>query len=94
MKARAFAPGFTDPGGVRKKGAIRYVSHPVVPPCLLCSGQMGLGFLRHAQEVLGVALADGFSVLQLIEPLGGVLAERLQHPEALARIPEQALIDR
>jgi hypothetical protein len=55
---------------------------------------MGLGFLRHAQEVLGVALADGFSVLQLIEPLGGVLADRLQHPEALARIPEQALIDR
>ena len=66
---------------------------PFQPRCLLCSGQMGLGFVRQPQEILGVAAAEGLSIFELLESLGGVLADRLQHPEALPRIPEQALVD-
>jgi len=58
---------------------------PFQPRCLLCSGQMGLGFLRQPQEILGVAAAEaeGLNIFELLESLGGVLADRLQHPEAL-----------
>ena len=35
---------------------------PFQPGCLVCPGQMGLGFLRQAQEVVGVALTERFGV--------------------------------
>ena len=49
--------------------------------------------LGQGQEVLGVATAHASGVLRLIETLGGELADRLQHPEALARVADQALLD-
>src|SRR5712691_7579973 len=54
---------------------------------------MGLGFLREAKEVVAVALPETVTVSLDVESLGGVLADRLQHPEALLRVPEQALVD-
>ena len=54
---------------------------------------MGLGFLRQAQEIVGVALPETVTVSLVLESLGGVLADRLQHPEALLRVPQQALVD-
>ena len=55
--------------------------------------EMGLGFLRQAQEIVGVPLPEPLTVPLGVESLGGVLADRLQHPEALRRVPNQALVD-
>ena len=54
---------------------------------------MGLGFFRQTEEIVGVALPETVTVFLVLESLDGVLADRLQHPEALLRIPEQALVD-
>ena len=54
---------------------------------------MGLRFFRQPQEILGVAAADGLSFFELHEPLGRELADRLQHPEALRRGPQQAQVE-
>ena len=64
---------------------------PVHPACLVCPRQMGLGLLRQAQEVVGVALSERVTVVLELEPLGRVLADRLEHP--VPRSPSVALAD-
>jgi hypothetical protein len=43
--------------------------------------------------VVEVAVADDGRLARRLQPLGGVLADRLQHPEALVCAPQQALVD-
>ena len=55
--------------------------------------QLAVGALREPQVPACVSLEE-FAVLALaLEPLGRVLADRLQHPVALVREAEQALLD-
>ena len=68
---------------LRQAEVVVFGLEPVQPGSLLSSGQMGLSFLRQAQEILGVPAPEGLSNFELLESLGGVLADRLQHPEAL-----------
>ena len=56
--------------------------------------QIGLGLLGERQEVLGVAPPQRFGSGRLLEPLGCVLADRLEHPEAVAPAgANEALVD-
>src|SRR5581483_994942 len=48
---------------------------------------------RDGEEVLGMAPSHGVLVARARKPLAGVLTDRLQHPEALAPMAEQALVD-
>ena len=40
-----------------------------------------------------MSLEDPAGLLAVLEALGGELADRLQHPEAVARVAQQALLD-
>src|SRR5262249_6613095 len=52
-----------------------------------------VGGFGDGEEELGATPADLVRFGALVEPLRCVLADRLEHPEALVRIPEQALLD-
>jgi hypothetical protein len=54
---------------------------------------MRLGFLRQLQEVLRVAPSDLIGPARLLEPLAGVLADRLERRVALIRVSQKALVD-
>jgi hypothetical protein len=54
---------------------------------------MGLCLLGEREEVLGVAPPQFLGLARVLEPLGRVLADRLQHPEALLSVAEKALVD-
>ena len=56
--------------------------------------QMRLRLLGEGQEVLGVAPPPCFGSGRLLEPLGCVLADRLEHPEPVALADaNEALVD-
>ena len=52
-----------------------------------------LGGLREREEELGVPQAHVVRLSRTLELLDGELADRLQHREALVRVPQEALID-
>src|SRR6266436_672283 len=41
-----------------------------------------------------MAAPHGLHLFELLESLGGVLSDRFQHPEALPRVADQALLDK
>ena len=70
---------------------------PLEPAQLLRSEQCRLGLLRQLAVETGVAAADVIAVAALGQPLEGVLANRLQHPEAglaaaMRLRPEQVVV--
>jgi hypothetical protein len=52
-----------------------------------------VGELAQRDVVLGVPAAHGVSLAATLQQLASVLADRLQHPEALLGVPEQAFVD-
>ena len=52
-----------------------------------------LCLLREGQEVLRVAPMHPFGLARLLEPLKSELADRLQHPEAVCSMADEALVD-
>ena len=57
------------------------------------SAQFALGARHQAQAPLCMSLEDPAGLQLFREALGGELADRLQHPEAVARVAQQALLD-
>ena len=55
--------------------------------------QVRVRLLGECQKVRRVAPAQLVALARLLEPLGRILADRLQHPEAFARVAEEALVD-
>src|SRR5919201_172396 len=53
--------------------------------------QVRLRLLGESEEVLRVAAAKLLRLARRLQPLARVLADRLQHPEALAGVPREAL---
>src|SRR5207237_9917255 len=49
--------------------------------------------LAKGEVVVGVPAAYGVGFVASIQELVGVLADRLQHPEAALRVPEQAFVN-
>ena len=64
-----------------------------VEPLLGAPTQLRLRLLGECQVVLGVTPLELLSFARLLEPLGRVLADRLQHPEPLLGVAQQALVD-
>ena len=64
-----------------------------VEPLLGVARHVRIGLLGERQEVLSVAQTQRMDVARRFEPLGGVFADGLQHPEALAGVAHQALVD-
>src|SRR6267143_3145112 len=54
---------------------------------------MRLGLLRECQKMLSVTAAQLIGRARRLEPLGRVFADRLQHPEPIIVVPQQALLD-
>src|SRR6266516_3199627 len=52
-----------------------------------------VGELGELDVVVGVPAAHRVGFASFLQQLAGVLADRLQHPEALLRVPEQALVE-
>jgi hypothetical protein len=63
----------------------------------VCAGsssqQVGLCLLGEPQEMLCVTASELIGLARLLQALGRVLADRLQHPVALIGVTEQALVD-
>jgi hypothetical protein len=55
--------------------------------------ELGSCFLRECEKETGVPRPQLLLHARRAEPLERVLADRLQHPEALARVAEEALVD-
>ena len=69
---------------------------PVEPRFQIGAGQsldLVTGLLGERQEVRRVSSVELAVLARVFEPLGGVFADRLQHPVALAAVAEQALVD-
>src|SRR6185437_14071985 len=56
-------------------------------------GSAPSGRICKPDEVVGVPIGEECPLSMLLEPLGGVVPDRLQHPETLPLSPEQALVD-
>src|SRR5436190_5374921 len=54
---------------------------------------MGLRLLGERNKPLGMAALQVVGLAPLVETLEPVVADRLEHPEALARMPDEALLD-
>ena len=55
--------------------------------CRLC-------LLGEGSEIVGMALSDFGQIAGLLESLDRVIADGLQHGEAVAGVPEEALLDK
>jgi hypothetical protein len=56
-------------------------------PCVRLRAQARFRLFREGEEVFCVALPQRVRLARRLEPLGGVLPDRLQHPEALVPLP-------
>ena len=57
------------------------------------SSQLRLGGLHERKEMIGVAASELIGLGPLYEAIERVLADRLQHPEAVASVAKEALVD-
>ena len=80
---------------VRKDGAEVVVLpvDPVVPDRRAPGQQLGARQLRKLEEEGAVPLPQDLSPAGLLDSLERELADRLQHPEALLRVADEALLD-
>ena len=63
------------------------------PDSLVRPRQLGRALLGESEELPGVACVEIVALAGCLQPLDGELADRLEHPEALAGVPEEALVD-
>jgi hypothetical protein len=63
------------------------------PVGLSLTRQLGISALSEGDEVRGVATAQVGSRIQLVQPLDSVFPDCLEHREALAGVPEKALVN-
>jgi len=54
---------------------------------------IGLRLLGEGEKALGVAPPQVRDLTRVLQPLGSVLADRLQHPEPIFGMAEEALVD-